>query len=59
MVCGSTPSPSPASKGTSRVEVIWPNSVCQALTAAGPRSESMRSSGSESVWGAKRRIATR
>ena len=56
---GLDPSPSPASKGTSSVEVIWPNSVCQALTAAGLRSESIRSSGSESVWGAKRRSAIR
>jgi len=36
MVCGSTPSPSPASNGTSSVEVICPNRVCHALAAAGP-----------------------
>ena len=59
MVWGSTPSPSPASNGTSRVEVICPNRVCHALAAAGPRSASIRSSGSDSVCGANRRIATR
>jgi hypothetical protein len=59
MVWGSTPSPSPASNGTSSVDVICPKRVCHALAAAGPRSASIRSSGSERVWGANRRIATR
>ena len=36
MVCGV--SPSPASNGTSMVDVSCANSVCQALTAAGSRS---------------------
>ena len=57
MPCGS--SPSPLSNGVSSVELTRPYSVCQALVAAGARSESMRSSGSLSVCGPNRRIATR
>ena len=37
------------SKGTSRVEVTWSKSVCQAEEAAGVRSESISSSASVRV----------
>jgi len=57
IVCGSMPSPE--SNSASSVEVMRPNSVCQALAAAGLRSASMRSSGSVSVWRLKRRADSR